>query len=339
MSTLEDKLLILNSLVLNAPVLAELGVSIDCPIVLQIENGRTFRSIMDVISPDAVVVESVAQFKELCKQPADTFSRGIFWLQSGGSDEISSRDEEVVGMLQKLAEYGFAGKNEISSPVFIICKNFVPRKLKNSSLIVPIESKSLLIESEELLQYIPRMESFSLIQNEIKAQEDSDSFPLKAAAAFLLPQLKKQGRLEWYEDLLRLCDEMMELSHFISAESSLIKDVELEFCEYLQKNDSTIYDLDYIEQMVDGYPEDTLFHDGENVYIHEAFFKTIVKTLLETKGIPINYLKKSLKRQGVLIADRCGYTTKLRYTIQETRYEIRMMKFRLETLPELKSFC
>lgn len=339
MNALECKLLILCSLVLNSPVLAEMGASIDRPIVLLFENGRMFRSIMDVISPDGIILNSMAQYKDLCNHVADSFSRGIFWLHSGDKSEVSSKDEELLDALQRIAGYGFAGTDEITSPVFIVCKNNVPRQLKENSLIVPIESESFDIQNWHIAKGVQTVEYFSSIEDMIMSSEVDNSLPLKAAVAFLIPQFRKANRMDLYEELLRYCNEMVDISDFISSEESFIRDVEVLVCDFISQNEMIIQNLDYIDKKIERYPDHSIFHDEEYIYLSETFFKVIVDPLLSDRGLQINYLKKSLKHNNLLVADKSGYTIKLRYSINGEKFEIRMMKIKGDLVPDLKSLC
>ena len=317
---------ILQSLVLNYPIISEWNKTLQMPI------GRVFDKFSDLMEFTSNLSKNVRRIHAgvppnmVRKMLTAPNSDPIVWHPEVGGKYISRKKEEIKEMLLCAATFGSLDGQKIRSTIFFAFLKFIPDEFQDDVYPIFINKvdKSPI---EDIIAILPSHDELELVRD--KCSEFSDhSSELKTAVAFLYPTMKREGRMEDYEELLHVAGMLASNASLYSENDEITEWFEALIEEQLHLNEIEVFDLPELDDYQIENLDKAFYRKGDSLYMSDSLFKKILAPL--TESIPLNLVKRKLAEQELIYSDKSGFTKKMRYRHNGKIIPKRMVEVRFD---------
>lgn len=342
---MESILEILASYCLNFPILFELGMTLNQPIAVVLDDSGNAVTVAKQISPKPVFIDATMKMSQAKEGIRMANSRGVFVMMP---EIISSsvKFREKLAMAFNVSASGVLEGKSCTTAIFFIFSKVIPAMYKENVFEIHLNTNKLseLSEQELMEKVVPPAHELAVVYDKMKYFEENDSKvkALLGAAAFLYPQISEENDYhrviakakklcedaENYRDTDGIVELFLDLLYKLAEESLL----------------SPVYILPNLDEEGTENLRRGLFLKADNLYMHEELFSSLASKVQNVVGV--NALKSALLSHGVIHADSggCTYTTKMGFFDEQGNSKrVRMMRFSIssiegETRPNFRNY-
>lgn len=323
-------IILLQSLILNYPLLIEMGLALSLPLLLSVSDNVTKQGIIKALSPCKSKYISIHDKNDPLDLLQNLSSEPIF-VDVSGADKL--RSNRLVDRLESIltSVTGNIGEFAVGCVPILITTDGIPRMLKNRVLYLSVELPNILKINFERL--IPLPTEFSLIQSRVlEDTEYADAEPALLAAAYCVyPMARTETDKESLRNLREVALQITEKSRCFDNPEGLSELFKSEFYAWLNANNNySGYFLPNLQQEAEKEMDSAFFFQKQNIYISQVLFRRISHAIIKTVGE--SALKDALEETGILITEEGAKSSRMYYRLHDQNRNVRMLKFNKENL-------
>lgn len=329
---MKEIMLILASYCLNYPIMFELGLTLNLPIALVVDEIDNAVTVAKQISPAPVLIDSAMKTSHVKEEIKMSYSRGVFVLMPELIPK-SSKFQEKITIAFGVSATGVMEGNNCSTAVFLVFSKAVPNSYKDKVFEVHIGALPELSPMEIVEKSVPKNEELSVVYDKLQSIEEHDPKvnALLSAVAFLYPQMTAESDYQMAIDKARKLCEDAENYRDTDGIVELFLDLLYKLAE--ESLLSPVYLLPNLDEEGTENLRNGLFLKADKLYMHDELFASLARAVQNVVGI--NALKSALLSHGVIHADSGGYTytTKMSFFDEQGNSKrVRMMRFSLSSI-------
>lgn len=340
---MKEIIMILAAYCLNYPILRELGLTLNQPIAVVVDEIDNVVSVAKQISPSPVLIDSAMKISQIKEEVGSAYSRGVFMMMPEMIPN-SAKFQEKFAIVFGVSATGLMEGTSCSTAVFLLFSKVVPAEYKDKVFEIHIDALPELTSLELMEKAVPKAETLSVVYDKLEALEEHDTKAnvLSSVAAFLYPQLSEASDYQMLIDKARKLCEDAENYRDSDGTVELFLDVLYKMAEEVML--PPVYILPNLDEEGVDNLRNSLFLKADNLYMHEELFSSFASKVQNVVGV--NALKSALLSHGVIHPDSggCTYTTKMGFFDEQgNSIRVRMMRFSIssiegETRPNFKKY-
>lgn len=329
---MKEIIMILAAYCLNYPILRELGLTLNQPIAIVVDEIDNAVTVAKQISPSPVLIDSAMKISHVKEEIRMAYSRGIFVMMPELIPK-SSKFQEKIAIAFGVSATGVMEGNTCSTAVFLVFSKAVPNSYKDKVFEVHIGAFPELSSMEIVEKSVPKNEKLSVVYDKLQSIEEHDPKvnALLSAVAFLYPQMAEKSDYQMAIDKTRKLCEDAENYRDTDGIVELFLDLLYKLAE--ESLLSPVYILPNLDEEGTENLRRGLFLKADNLYMHEELFSSLASKVQNVVGV--NALKSALLSHGVIHADSggCTYTTKMGFFDEQGNSKrVRMMRFSISSI-------
>lgn len=329
---MKEIIMILAAYCLNYPILCELGLTLNQPIALVVDEIDNAVTVAKRISPAPVLIDSAMKTSHVKEEIKMAYSRGVFVLMPELIPK-SSKFQEKIAIAFGVSATSVMDRNTCTTAVFLMFSKVVPAMYKDKVFEVHIDELPELSPLEVMDKVVPMGAELSVVYDKLQLIEEHAPKvnALLSAAAFLYPQMTAESDYQMAIDKARKLCEDAENYRDTDGIVELFLDLLYKLAE--ESLLSPVYLLPNLDEEGTENLRNGLFLKADHLYMHDELFASLAREVQNVVGI--NALKSALLSHGVIHADSGGYTytTKMSFFDEQGNSKrVRMMRFSLSSI-------
>lgn len=326
---------LLQSLNTNFPILNDWGYVLGKPIALVFDNLAEAISVIKKTSIYPRIIDASTKVETTKKYLEEANSEGVFVVVQSMAEMKSVKIREKIEAVFSAATIGELDSRPVCAATYIVFQKSVPDEFRERVFELHF-TKQHECSVEDILDLVPSSQQLSVVKDRIQNMKEKNPIKgfWKAVAAFMYPRLNELGRRAEYDALDDVIERIVQKAEIYKEEGSITEVFTDCLITFLNKFDaSKIFILPELDSEAELSIQEAVFVKKNFLFFHETLFRGIVKELIAL--VPIDVIKGSLAKQGVLQGDSGGYTTKMVYFDQKGQmHRVRMMKLNTEKLSD-----
>ena len=328
-----SELLIIAMYLIHYPIMELWNQGLSKPLAMIFEDITEVKDTLKAITQNAVMLQNSCKLSDIKEKVRKCNTGVVFWLHPVRSVKQTTAIEEKVSFLQDAMAFKWIEDTELRVPIVFVFNRILPEEFDSEFFPVYIEKNS---EKPMAVPYEHfDIKDLSLVKDKVEQYSLDETKPFKCAITFLYPTFKAEGKLDLFEEYLQTCENLVRKADNIRSRGSVEVQISKCFLEHFESGHLKIMELTENILTEDMF-EYCGFYKDSDFYITESLFKKLIADVIQV--IPIELIKATLVESGALKGKLGSYTSKVAYTGVSGTTEKRMMKFTLESMPELQSY-
>jgi len=312
----------------NQEIINAIGYGLSEPIIVVTDEKNRNWLYKSIVNFSKEYLSELANKKEADKVLGETYSEFVSMPYP-----TTRKGHRLLDYIAAAMKSGSGGNGHINAPLLVLAEEKVCRKDIEKYFMVYLESDLSGTPIITLEEVVPEDEQVEVILNKIEELDmrgrTQTEKALLSACCFLYPNLKKQNRMEEYEELIHCVQDLVRQNEEENFIEDLGKTFIMEIYKWQEKTRfHNVFKLPDVEMSVVDHIDEVFLFDDEYFYMKESLFTTIASSLLDV--FPAEVLKSALVDEGILRPENeKTYTVKTNYYNIAGGYErIRMLRFK-----------
>lgn len=335
------KIAILKAYAQNYPILKAREMVSKRPIGIICNSYEEAISVIAYLSWKPLIVDNSTSVELAKKYLVNSNSEAVVLfptLSDGRMPRSKKMDDKVVAFVNAAGLNTVNGNISETATFFVFIKS-IPEQYRN--IVYPIYIEKIKVPewiNDDLVPYDNELPLVYDIAEKYSNNKINENW-MFASIACMYPMLK--------ENFIQEFEQMVADAKKISESAELLRDSKgtallILSCIRIYLQENTDFEVRCLDEPDIKFDNETLqrciYIDSDNMYLHNSLYEKIVTKLVAY--ISADDSKACLLQEGILVADKGGYTSKMNIQTSGMVNRIRMLKLSMKRIKEIdKNFC